>query len=254
MTQRQTGDSAFDNLQYLLEGESGDGSVLARNLEDNPICTVSYDPGIPCLAVKWKQYATSTQLRYIHESLIRLIKKHRVSKILGDDMDLVSIAAVDQNWIAHNWMPRAITAGLKSVASIKPRAYFGQISVGRILSIVPVGLVIQSFDHFEDARNWLRNIYQPGRYRVCYRRFRGGGEPVNTYTFWCQEPSVEYFKQLARVALRGFWKVVDGSLEPVIARQSLPELIVIEGESGDAVCRWSLEDEVRELRAAARRA
>jgi hypothetical protein len=251
MMQGHTGDNAFDRLQYLVEGESSDGCALTRDLENNPICTVSYDPDIPCLVVKWKQYATSTQLRYIHECLVRLIKTHRVSKILGDDMDLVSIAAIDHNWIVHNWMPRAIAAGLKSAASIKPRAHFGQISVDRILSIVPVGLAIQSFDNFEAARNWLRNIYQPGTYRVRYCRFKDG-EPVSTYTFWCDEPSVGYFKQLARVALRGFWKAVNGSLEPVIGRQSLPELIVIESESGDTVCRWALEDEIRELRAAAR--
>lgn len=251
MIQRHTEDGAFDGLQHLLEGESGDGRALARSIEDNPICTVSYEPDVSCLLVKWKRYATSTQLRYIHECLIRLITKYRVSKILGDDTDLVSIAAIDQHWIVQDWMPRAITAGLKSAASIKPRGYFGQTSVNRILSIVPAGLAIQSFGNFEEARNWLRNVYQPGSYRICYRRFKGG-EPINTYAFWCQEPSIGYFRQLARVALRGFWKVVDGSLEPVITRQPLPELIAVEDESGDQVCSWSIEDETRELQAAAR--
>jgi hypothetical protein len=251
MIQRHTNDGAFDGLQHLLEGDTGDGRALARDLEDNPICAVSYEPDVPCLLVKWKRYATSTQLRYIHECLIRLIEKHRVSKILGDDTDLASIAAIDQHWIVHNWMPRAITAGLKNAASVKPRAYFGQTSVNRILSIVPTELAIQSFDDFESARIWLRNIFQPGTYRVCYRRFKEG-EPINTYAFWCQEPGVGYFRELARVALRSFWKVVDGSLEPVITRQPLPELIVIEDESGNESCRWSLEDEMRELRAAVR--
>lgn len=252
MIQRHTDDSAFDGLQHLLEGESGDSRALAKDLEDNPICTVSYEPDVPCLLVQWKRYATTTQLRYIHECLIRLIKKHRVSKILGDDTDLVSIAAIDQHWIVHDWMPRAIGIGLRSAASVKPRAYFGQTSVNRILSIVPAGLAIQSFDNFESARTWLRNIYQPGTYRVSYRRFKEG-LPINVYTFWCQEPSIGYFRQLARVALRSFWKVVDGSLEPVISRQPLPEVIVVEDEGGNESCRWSLEDEMRELRQIAAR-
>jgi hypothetical protein len=251
MIERHTNDGALDGLHHLLEGESGDSRALARDLEDNPICTVSYESNVPCLLVKWKRYATSTQLRYIHECLIRLIKMYRVSKILGDDTDLVSIAAIDQHWIVHDWMPRAIAVGLKNAASVKPRAYFGQTSVNRILSIVPVGLAIQSFDNLESARTWLRNICQPGTYRVCYRRFKGG-EPINVYAFWCQDPSVGHFRQLARVALRGFWKVVDGSLEPVIARQPLPEVIVIEDEGGNESCRWSLEDEMRELQASDR--
>jgi hypothetical protein len=248
MIEKHNVDNSLDGLQHLLEGESGDSYALADNIEDNPICTVSYDPDVPCLVVRWKRYATSTQVRYIHECLIRLIKKHRVSKIFGNDTDLVNIAATDQHWIAQDWMPRAIAAGLKSAVSIKPRAYFGQTSVNRILSFLPAGLAIRSFDNFEEGKTWLRSVYQAGTYRICYRRFKGG-EPLNTFSFWCEDPSIGYFRQMARVALRGFWKAQDGSLEPVISRQPLPELIVVEGEDGNEVCRWSLEDEIRQLQA-----
>jgi hypothetical protein len=247
MTEKHTAESSPDGLKRLLKMESGDSRALAANLQDNPICTVSYYPDVPCLLVKWKRYATSTQLRYIHECLIQLIKEHGVSKILGDDTDLASIAAVDQHWIARDWIPRAMAAGLKTVVSIKPRAYFGQTSVNRILSFLPAGLAVRSFESFEEGRSWLRNAYQPGTYRIVYQRFKGA-EPINTFPFWCQEPSIGYFRQVARLALRAFWKVEDGSLEPVIPRQPLPELIVVEGDSGDEICRWSLEDEMLELR------
>jgi hypothetical protein len=251
MIQKHNADNPLDGLQHLLQGESGDSHALADNIADNPICTVSYDPDVPCLVVRWKRYATSTQLRYIHECLIRLIKTHGVSKILGDDTDLVNIAATDQHWIVQDWMPRAMAAGLKSAASIKPRAYFGQTSINRILSFLPAGLAIRPFDNYEEGKNWLKSVYQPGTYRICYRRFKGG-EPLNMFSFWCEDPSIAYFQQMARVALRGFWKAHDGALEPVISRQPLPELIVVEGEGGDEVCRWSLEDEIGELQKATR--
>jgi hypothetical protein len=209
----------------LLHGDSGDDRALAQSIEDNPICTVSYDPSTPCLLVRWKRHATSAQIRYIHECLIHLIKKHRVSKILGDDTDLVSIAAVDQHWIVQDWMPCAMAADLRNAASIKPRAYFGRTSVNRILSILPAGLAIRSFERFEDGQAWLRSAYQPGTYRILYRRFKGG-DPINVFAFWCQNPNLGYFQELARV--------------------------VIEGEDGDEVCRWSLEDEIRMLRNADR--
>jgi hypothetical protein len=244
--ERQPCEGIFDGLQRMLAAESGDGRALAENLEDNPICTVSHDPSIPCLTVRWRSYATSAQLRYIHECLIRLINRHRVSKILGDDSDLVSIASVDQHWIAREWMPRAIVAGLRTVASIKPRAYFGQTSINNILSFVPADLAIRSFEGLREARDWLRSVYQPGTYRIIYRRFKGG-EPINTFAFDCQEPSIGQFNQLARIALRGFWKLERGSLEPVMSRQPLPETIVIESEVGEEVFRWSLEDEMRQL-------
>jgi hypothetical protein len=243
---RQSDETVFDGLRHILAAESSDGRALAGNLEDNPICTVSYDPSIPALMVRWKSYATSAQLRYIHECLIRLIRKHRVSKILGDDSDLVSIAAVDQHWIAREWMPRAIAAGLRTVASIKPRAYFGRTSINNILSFLPDGLAIRSCESLREAREWLRSVYQPGTYRIVYRRFKGG-EPINAFAFDCQDPSIGYFTQLARVALRGFWKAEYGVLEPVMSRQPLPEVIAIESEAGEEVFRWSLEEETRLL-------
>lgn len=250
MIERHPVDSSLDGLRHLLEGESGDGRALADNLERNPICTVSYDPEIPCLVVRWRGYATSAQTRYIHECLIQLIKKHRVSKILGDDTALVSIAAIDQHWIIHDWMPRAMAAGLKSAASIKPCGYFGQASVNRILSLVPAGLAIRSFESLREGKAWLHSAYQPGTYRIVYRRFKGG-DSINTFSFWCQDPSIGYFRQAARVALRSFWRTHDGTLEPVISRQPLPELVIVEDEHGEEVCRWSLEDEIRELQVAA---
>jgi hypothetical protein len=236
----------LEGLQHLLAEESSDGRTLANNLEDNPICTVSHDPGIPCLVVRWKGYATSIQIRYIHECLIRLIAEHRVGKVLGDDTELVSIAEMDQHWIVRDWMPRAISAGLRTAASIKPHAHFGQTSISRILSITPADLAVRSFDSAEEARNWLCSVYQPGIYRVIYRRFKGG-EPINSFAFHCEDPSRRYFKQVARVALRAFWKSKDGTLEPFILHKNLPELIVIESDTSEEVCRWSLADELRYL-------
>jgi len=247
MIDQPAGENVFDGLQHMLAVESGDGRALSENLEDNPICSVSYDPSIPCLMVRWKSYATSSQIRYIHECLIRLIKEHRVSKILGDDSNLESIAAIDQQWIVRDWMPRAMAAGLKTAATIKPRAYFGQMSVNHILSFRPAGLTIQSFEGLREAKDWLRNVYQNGTYRILYRRFKSG-DTINTFAFWCQDPSVSYFSLLARVALRAFWKVECDSLEPVISRQPLPEVIVIESETGEEVCRWSVEDEMHQLK------
>jgi hypothetical protein len=243
---------SLDKLRHLVARESVEGRALANNLGDNPVCTVRYHRDVPCISVQWKAYATSSQLRYIHECLIRLLEKHGVSKILGDDAGLVGIAVADQRWILQDWIPRAMAAGLKSAVCIKPRAPFGQTCVNRIVSSLPPDLAVRSFDGLEEGLSWLRDEYQPGTYRILYRRFRGG-ESIHTFAFWCQDPSVAQFLLLARVALRAFWKVQNGGLEPVMSRQPLPELIVVEDERGGEICRWSFEDEIQELRRPQRR-
>jgi hypothetical protein len=44
MISMQMPDRSLDRMKRLLEGESGEGRALVANLEDNPVCTVRYDP------------------------------------------------------------------------------------------------------------------------------------------------------------------------------------------------------------------
>lgn len=237
--------SSFEGLKHLLDGQSG-GPALVQNIEDNPICAVSYDAAVPCLFVQWRGRAKSAHIRYIHEHLLRLIEKHRVSKILGDDAALVAIPAVDEQWIVSDWMPRAMAAGLKAAASKRPERHTAWASVKRIQTAVPDGLSCRTFETLGEAKKWLRGVYGAGIYRIEYRRFQRG-KPIITFAFWCREPTIGHFNELARVALRSFWKANEGSLEPITPRQPLPEVIVVTTDSGEEVHRWSLEDEIRQL-------
>lgn len=93
---------------------------------------MALDDSVPCITIVWKQYATSRQLRFIHENILQMLIRHRVSKILGDDTALPTIHAEDRVWITENWIPRARAAGLVAAASKRPEAYFGQLAVAKI--------------------------------------------------------------------------------------------------------------------------
>lgn len=147
----------LEELRAGLEAESGDGMELARSPADNPICSMFYDDTVPCICVVWKQYATSKQLRFIHEKLLELIASHGASKVLGDDTALPTIHQEDQNWILKNWLPRARAAGLKAGASKKPSAYFGRKSVEAIHSFKLEDVALRSFDDLAEGRAWLRD-------------------------------------------------------------------------------------------------
>ena len=126
------------------------------DLENNPVCSVLLDTEVPCLTVVWKRQATSAQLRAVHERLIELLRQYKLNKMLGDDTALPQIEPEDQVWIAHDWMPRAVAAGLKLAANKSPEAYFGRLAVETIKASQSL-LAIRSFDHFDEARRWLKN-------------------------------------------------------------------------------------------------
>lgn len=136
--------------------ETVDACGLIADLQNNPVCSVLFDADVPCLTVVWKRQASSAQLRCVHERLLELLREYKVNKLLGDDTALPSIEPEDQVWIAHDWLPRAVAAGLKLAANKSPEAYFGRLAVETIKASQSL-LAMRSFDHFEEARRWLKN-------------------------------------------------------------------------------------------------
>jgi hypothetical protein len=153
--QEEQGTEALRQLAQWVRTESSDGAKLVSNLENNPICCVTLDESVPCLFVAWQSYATSAQLRFVHERVLELLKREQVSKILGDDSSLVVIHIDDQAWIRDDWFPRAAAAGLKVAASKRPYAFFGKRSVANVQSAAPPGVTLRSFDTLTEARSWL---------------------------------------------------------------------------------------------------
>jgi hypothetical protein len=137
-------------------GQTIEAREPLSELENTPVCSVLLDSDVPCLTVVWKRQATSAQLRALLDRLLELLRLYKVDKILGDDTALPLIEPEDQIWIARDWMPRAVAAGLKLAANKSPEAYFGRLAVETIKANQSV-LAIRSFDHFDDARRWLKN-------------------------------------------------------------------------------------------------
>jgi len=146
----------LEELRAIVKAQSSDGLALVTDLENNPICSIKLDRDARCIFIEWKQYATSAQLRFIHEHIIDLLIRHQITKVLGDDTALPTIHPDDQKWIVENWLPRAKAAGLKTAASKMPATHFGKIAVESIQLFVMPRILIRAFDNIEDARNWLR--------------------------------------------------------------------------------------------------
>ncbi len=160
MSSGQSSNSILRQLREQLRAESGDGAALIDNLKDNPVCTVDVDREVPCVSVVWKRYATSTQLRYVHEQLLAVLSGCGGMAVLGDDTSLPTIHAEDQRWIAEDWLPRARAAGLRLIANKKPQAHWGRLAIHAVQKLAPPGIEFRSFDEIEAARNWLRSVIE----------------------------------------------------------------------------------------------
>src|SRR5215469_7192799 len=152
--------ASLAELRQMVEAESVDGIAVSRHPQDNPICRLSYDEDLGCIEVVWRKYATSAQLRFLHEVILDMLSRHRADKILGDDSDLPIIHADDQRWIMEDWFPRARAAGLSAIATSISMTFFGKVAIGRIHAKVAEEIPIKDFNSIHLARSWLGAIGQ----------------------------------------------------------------------------------------------
>jgi hypothetical protein len=129
-----------------------------QNPCDNPICTLSYNKNVNCIEVVWRKYATSPQLRYVHELILCMLVQYSVSKILGDYTDLPIIHAEDQRWIVEQWLPRAMAAGLKAAASVISMTFFGRVAIGAIQATLARKVQARNYRDVHSARRWLKDF------------------------------------------------------------------------------------------------
>jgi hypothetical protein len=145
-------------LMETVGNESVDGMMLLENPGDNPVCSIRYDAQLSCIRVIWRKYATSAQLRFLHEIILQLMERHEAQKILADDRELPIIHAEDQQWIIEDWLPRARAAGLKAIAATTSLSFFGRLSIGSIHLKVANNVAIKRFHDLCEAGEWLSYV------------------------------------------------------------------------------------------------
>ncbi|MBL8272017.1 hypothetical protein [Steroidobacter sp.] len=144
-------------MKAAVAAESYEGKLVSESVADNPVCRLLIDPSVPCLLLHWRKDATSLQLRFILESVIMILQAEALQYLIGDDGHILRIGPDDQSWIAKDWMPRAVSAGLHAAASTVPFSHLGKFALESIHAGVPAGLAVGSFEHLEHAKRWLRD-------------------------------------------------------------------------------------------------
>jgi hypothetical protein len=118
---------------------------------------VYFNPEMDAVIMEWKGYATTSQFRKGTELMLDTLIRHECGKVLADIRHMTLIAMEDQNWLEHNFLPRAIRAGFKKIAMITPTSYFNKIAVENVsYKIDKEKLRIHFFDSPEQGIAWLK--------------------------------------------------------------------------------------------------
>jgi hypothetical protein len=129
---------------------------MAHNPYPDFAWTVDYDAEVPCVMMTWQGYATSKAFRAANEQIVGVIARRNTSKMLADVKHFVLIGAEDQDWLARDWIPWAMEAGMKTVAIVTPTFHFNRVAITSVAEkLDPERLTLQFFADRKQALAWL---------------------------------------------------------------------------------------------------
>src|SRR5690349_17119982 len=120
---------------------------------------IFYDDTDGYVCMEWTGYATSSQFRQGTELMLEFVIKHRTGRVLADIKDMVLIGNEDQQWLLHNFLPRAIAAGFQLLCIVTPDNYFNKVAVETVSYRVDKDkLSINFFANLGDAKKMITDF------------------------------------------------------------------------------------------------
>ncbi len=144
----------FDNL---FEAEHWLIKSKIKEMQQDQVSRIYYNPIVPCVVMEWRGYATSKEFRTGTQSMLDLLIEKKASKVIADVKNMKLISMEDQKWVEDEFLPRALKAGFRVMALITSNDYFNRVSVENITQkIDPSKLVLKYFDNIFSAEEWLK--------------------------------------------------------------------------------------------------
>jgi hypothetical protein len=109
------------------------------------------------ITMEWDGYATSAQFIEGTELMYNLMVEHKTSKVFADIKDMTLIGREDQNYVIYSFLPRAIQAGFRAIAIVKPVSYFNAVAIETMgYRVNETAVQMKVFDNRDQAVQWLR--------------------------------------------------------------------------------------------------
>ncbi|HVJ93023.1 MAG TPA: STAS/SEC14 domain-containing protein [Labilithrix sp.] len=124
---------------------------------DAPSLTISWEPEDRIIHAKWKGKVDGDEMRRGLEAGLALIVEKEAHRWLADNTELDMIDPADVKWVNDQWVPRAVRAGLSSMAvHMAKRVVMQMVAKSFMARIDDRELTNTYFDNVDAARDWLR--------------------------------------------------------------------------------------------------
>ena len=131
-----------------------------KNAFGKVILTVEYEAADNLVYNNWVGYQTREGIITAANAGLEVIARHRCPYLLNDNTLVLGPWDHAVDWIAQDWTPRAIAAGLTHFAHVVSPESFAALSAEAMASGVAGSFQMRIFGNVPAARAWLRAARQ----------------------------------------------------------------------------------------------
>ncbi len=129
-----------------------------KNAQDEVFFTITYRKDQDLFYANW--IGADLSLAQVQEGallFLSLIKEKEQSKLLNDNRQLIGVWDEANDWLANEWMPQVIQAGLSKFAHIYSKDFYANLSAEFLEDNAKKigGFEIKLFDDEQKAVDWL---------------------------------------------------------------------------------------------------
>jgi hypothetical protein len=95
------------------------------------VALVTWNPDLRAAYLESQGWADASESHAALDAVIRALRAHRGSRCLVDNRKK-AIKPADQEWIAEDWLPRALGAGLRLTAIVEPESGPATVTIQEI--------------------------------------------------------------------------------------------------------------------------
>jgi hypothetical protein len=126
------------------------------NAFGNVFLTIEYDAVNHWVENTWLGYQTTESIIKGANACIEEIEAHQCAYLLNDNQQVLGPWDHATDWIAEDWTPRAIAAGLTHFAHVVSPESLAALSAETMQVKVSGSFNMQTFDNQEEAKAWLK--------------------------------------------------------------------------------------------------
>ena len=127
-----------------------------EKLYEDEYIEIQYDSENHWIYSNWQNYQKLHTVQKKKKKMLAFLKEKNCSKVLNDNRLVKGTWSFASDWVAKDWFPRMIEAGLNQFAWIYSPDAFSKFSTDKSAKNTE-GDIIMTFNSIEEGKAWLKS-------------------------------------------------------------------------------------------------